>query len=110
INQQQSAVSQRMGFVKKYADALDKLGQFVEQRDNQAEHLQRLAIEIARLERETAELAQDLEALKFIDQQIVKAETSRTESQKADSQVRELAGLRMQVQQLQEQAEQCAAM
>ena len=107
ICQRQSTLSERITFVRKYADALDKLGQYMEQRDNQAEHLQRLAIEIARLERETSEMAQDMEAFKHIDKQIALAEAARTESQKADAEVRELEGLRMQVQQLQEQAQQC---
>src|SRR5207302_2873476 len=107
ICQRQSTLSERITFVKKYADALDKLGQYMEQRDNQAEHLQRLALDITRLERETGEIAQDIEAFKHIDKQIALAEAARTESQKADAEVRELEGLRMQVQQLQEQAEQC---
>ena len=107
ICQQQNTLSERITFVKKYADALDRLGQYTEQRDNQAELLQRLAIEITRLERETGEMAQDLESFKHIDKQIALAETARTESQKADNEVRELEGLRMQVQQLQEQAQQC---
>ena len=110
ICQQQNTLSERITFVRKYADALDKLGQYVEQRDNQAEHLQRLAIEIARLERETNAMAQDVEAFKHIDKQIALAEAARTESQKADAEVRELEGLRMQVQQLQEQAQQCDAL
>lgn len=107
ICQQQSALSERITFVRKYADALDRLGQYTEQRDNQAEHLQRLAIEIARLERETGEMAQDMETFKHIDKQIALADAARAESQKADTAVRDLEGLRMQVQQLQEQAQQC---
>jgi len=107
ICQQQEAISARMAFVKKYADALVKLGQYIEERDNHAEHLQRLAIEITRLERETGQLAQDMDTFKSIEQHIARAEAAHTESQKADAQVRELAGLHMQVQQLQEQAEQC---
>src|SRR2546421_7825582 len=79
----------------------------MEQRDNQAEHLQRLALDITRLERETGEIAQDIEAFKHIDKQIALAEAARAESLKADAEVRELEGLRMQVQQLQEQAQQC---
>lgn len=107
INRQQITIAERITFVKKYADALDKVGQMVEQRDYYAQTLQGLAVEITRLERETTELEQDLNALKLVDQQIVKAEAARSESQKADGQVRGLEGLRMQVQQLQEQAQQC---
>jgi len=106
IGQQQGTLVARMTAVKKYADALGKLGQYIEQRDGLAEHLQRLAIEIMRLERETTEMVQDLDALKGIEQQIALADSARTESKKADAQVRELEGLRMQVQQLEEQVQQ----
>jgi exonuclease SbcC len=61
ICQQQTAAVERITFVQKYADALARMEQYVMQRDNAAEHLQRLAIEITRMEREVAELAQDLE-------------------------------------------------
>jgi exonuclease SbcC len=110
IGQQQSAVAERVDTVKKYAEALDKLGQHVEQRDNYVEYLQRLALEIARLEREIAGLMDELETLKHVDQQINTEENARKESQKADDQVRGLEGLRMQLQQLQEQARQCDAL
>ena len=74
------------------------------------EYLQRLAIEIARLEREIADLMEELETLKHVDQQIIREEIARKESQKADDRVRGLEGLRMQLQQLQEQAQQCDAL
>ncbi|HLJ34458.1 MAG TPA: SMC family ATPase [Ktedonobacteraceae bacterium] len=106
ISQKQTAAAERMTLVQKYADALARMEQYVMQRDNAAEYLQRLALEITRLEREVAELAEDLEALKSIDQQIARADTERKESHKASEQVNKLDGLRMQVQQLQEQAEQ----
>ncbi len=104
IIQQQASLAARMAFVKKYTDALDKLGQYSEERANNAEHLQHLAIEIVRFEREIHQLEQDVETLRSIDQQIKRAEALRNESRQADEQVRQLAGLRMQVQQLQEQA------
>ena len=110
IDQQQSTFAERINAVKKYAEALDKLGQYVEQRDNYVEYLQRLAIEIARLEREIAGLMDELQALRLVDQQITREEAARKESQKADEQVRGLEGLRMQLQQLQEQARQCDAL
>ncbi len=107
LQQQRADVSERITFVKKYADWLEQLGQYIERRDTTAEHLQRIAIDIARLEREVSELAQDMEALKAVDQKIVQAETERKESKAADDQVRTLNGLQMQVQQLQEQLQQC---
>ena len=106
ICQQQTAAVERITFVQKYADALARMEQYVMQRDNAAEHLQRLAIEITRMEREVAELALDLETLKSIDAQIARATAGRDESQRAYEQVHKLDGLRMQVQQLQEQTEQ----
>ena len=106
ISQQQTAVAERISLVQKYADDLAKMEQYVLQRDNAAEHLQRLAIEVTRLEREVAELAHDLETLKSIDAQVARADAKRKESQDAYDQVHKLDGLHMQVQQLQEQAEQ----
>ena len=108
LQQQQAGVTERITVVKKYAEWLDKLGQYTEQRDTTAEHLQRIAIDLARLEREVNELSQDVEALKLVDQKIAQAELERKESKAADDQVRTLSGLSMQVQQLQEQAQQCA--
>ena len=107
LQQQQASVAERITFVKKYADWLEQLGQYIERRDTTAEHLQRIAIDSARLEREVNELAQDMEALKLVDQKIAQAETERKESKAADDQVRTLNGLHMQVQQLQEQLQQC---
>jgi exonuclease SbcC len=110
IDQQQSTVTDRINTVKKYAEALDKLGQYIEQRDNYVEYLLRLAIEIARLEREIADQVGELETLKQVDQQIIGEEIARKESQKADERVRGLEGLRMQLQQLQEQEQQYDAL
>ncbi|MDQ6661970.1 MAG: hypothetical protein M3Z24_13535, partial [Chloroflexota bacterium] len=102
ICQQLDTLSTTISSRKKYADALDTLGHYVLQRDNEAEHLHHLAIEIARLEREVDELTQELEALKKLPAQIVAAEAAMNESQKASSEVNTLTGLRMQVEQLQE--------
>ncbi|MEO6887483.1 MAG: SMC family ATPase [Ktedonobacteraceae bacterium] len=107
ITRQQTLVAERTARVKKYADALDKLGQYVDQREATAEQLQRLAVEITRMERDVRSLEQDLEELKRLDQQIARAEQARDESQQAEQQVRGLDGLHMQVQQLQEQIDQC---
>ncbi len=49
IRQQQQQLTEQMGQIKKYADALSKLGQYIERRDMHAEHLQRMANEIASL-------------------------------------------------------------
>src|SRR5260370_18748609 len=98
-----------MSYVKKYADGLSKLGQYIESRDTQVERLRAAALDITRLEREVADLEHDLEELKLLDQLIVQAKTERNESQKADQQVRELEGLRKQIQQLQSQVQQYTA-
>ncbi len=106
LGQQLVAVSDRMSYVRKYADELGKLGQYIERRDSHVERLRGVALDITRLEREVTDLGNELEKLKLLDQQIVRAKSERDESEKADQQVRELAGLRKQVQQLQSQVQQ----
>src|SRR5260370_18674302 len=106
LGQQLVAVNDRMPYVKKYADGLSKLGQYIESRDTQVERLRAAALDITRLEREVADLEHDLEELKLLDQQIAQAKTERDESKKADQQVRELEGLRTKIQQLQSQVQQ----
>jgi exonuclease SbcC len=106
ISVQQTAIAERITFVKRFADELNKLGQLSEQRTHSAEHIQRLALEITKLERDSDDLSQDLNALKQIEQQIPAAEKARSESQKAEEQVRGLDGLRMQLLHLQALAQQ----
>jgi DNA repair protein SbcC/Rad50 len=109
IRQQQNELTGQMGQIKKYADALGKLGQYIERRDGQAERLQIIAVEIAGLEREVADLTNELDELKQVEQQIANADTAYKESKDAETKVRELDGLRKQVQQYQEQIRQCEA-
>ncbi|HEY4034804.1 MAG TPA: SMC family ATPase [Ktedonobacteraceae bacterium] len=106
LRQQQTTISERMGQIKKYADALNKIGQYTERRDTLAEQLQRHATEITRTEHDIANLTQDLEALKQVEQRMSEAEAAYNESKSADTKVRELSGLYKQGQQLQEQAQQ----
>lgn len=106
IQQQQQGIASQITTVQKYYDALGKMDQYVQQRDTTVEHLQRVAVESGRLEREIGELAQELETLRSIDAQISAAVAAHKESKDADSQVRKLDGLRIQVQQFQEQAQQ----
>jgi len=109
LNQQLGAVNDRMSHVKKYADALSKLGQYTESRDNQIERLRAVALDITRMEREVTDLDEELEELKLVDRHIIRAKSERDESEKADQQVRQLEGLRKQVQQLQVSAQQFTA-
>ena len=106
VQQQQTTVTERMGQIKKFADALNKLGQYIERRDGLAEQLRRIALDLTRLERDVSTLTEELEALKQIDQQVSATEAAYAESKKADVRARELAGLHKQVQQLQEQSRQ----
>ena len=106
LTQQLETISTRCAYVKKHADALEKVGQHVERRDINAEKLQRLNIDITRLEREIEDLEQGLEELKLVDKLILKINADRAESEKADQQVRELEGFRRQIEQLQAQIEQ----
>ena len=109
LDQQLAAVNDRVSNVKKYADWLSKLGQYIENRDSQIERIRAVALDITRLDREVAALEEELEELKLVDQHITRARSERDESEKADQQVRELEGLRQQVQQLQALAQQYAA-
>jgi DNA repair protein SbcC/Rad50 len=108
LNHQLVAVGDRMSRVKKYADGLSNLGQYIERRDNHVERLQGVGLDMKRLEREIEEIGYELEELKLLDEQIVQARSERDESEKADLQVRELDGLRKQMQHLQAQVEQGA--
>lgn len=107
LAKRQDEVTERIGQLKKYFDALGKLGQYVDRRDFLAEQLQRVAIEANRLERDINDLSQDLEELKGVEQQIAAAEAVFNESKSADAKTRDLPGLYKQVQQLQEQEQQC---
>ncbi|HXZ06231.1 MAG TPA: SMC family ATPase, partial [Ktedonobacteraceae bacterium] len=97
LNYQVLAVSDRISSVQKYADALNKLGQYVERRDNHVVRLQGVGLDLKRLEHEIEEIGNDLEALKHLDQHIAQAQFERDESKKADQQVRELDGLHTQL-------------
>ncbi|HZU68454.1 MAG TPA: SMC family ATPase [Ktedonobacteraceae bacterium] len=109
LAQRLEAISARIVYVKKHADALEKVGQYIERRDICTDKLQRLNIDITRLQREIADLEQGLEELKLVDKLILKATSDRDESQKADQQVRELEGFRKQFEQVQAQIEQYTA-
>jgi len=109
LGQQLVATNDRISYVKKYADGLNKLGQYIESRDTLVERLRAVALDITRLEREVVDLEHDLEELKLLDQQIAQAKTERDESKKADQQVRELEGFRKQIQQSQSQIQQYTA-
>jgi DNA repair protein SbcC/Rad50 len=106
LSHQLAAVGERMSYVKKYADGLGKLGQFIERRDSHVERLQGVGLDMKRLEREIEEIGNDLEELKLLDQLIAQAKAERDESEKADQQVRELDGLRKQMLHFQAQVQQ----
>ncbi|MBO0782571.1 MAG: hypothetical protein J2P37_27465, partial [Ktedonobacteraceae bacterium] len=106
VSQQQGTVSERMNQVKKYADALNDLGKYVERRDGLAAQLQSIAIDLSRLEHEITTLQQDLAMLDQIEQRVREAEAACNESKQADAKVRKLDGLRNRYQQFQELAQQ----
>jgi len=97
LNYQLLAVSDRISLVKKYADGLSKLGQYIERRDNHVVRLQGVGLDIKRLEHEIEEIGNDLDELKHLDQLIAQAKSERDESEQADQQVRELDGLHKQM-------------
>jgi exonuclease SbcC len=99
-------VAERKKSVQKYADALSKLEQYVEQRDDFSERSRRISREIMQLEQQIADLMQDLQSLQLVTQQMSVAEADLNESKKAEAKVRQLDGLYKQVQQLRDQARQ----
>ncbi len=109
LRQQQATLIEHINQIKKYADALNKIDQYIERRDTLTEQLQRHAIEITRLEHDIANLTQDLEALEQVEQRMSEAEAAYNESKSADTKVRDLSGLYKQRQQLQEQSQQLEA-
>ncbi len=106
VIKQQEMLQRRMNQIKKFAEALNKVEQYVERRDTLAEQLQRVTHEIERLERESATLSEELDNFKHTEQRTSEVEKAYKESKEADSKVRELTGLYKQVQQLQEQEHQ----
>ena len=102
------AMSDHVAYVRKFADALGKLGQYTERRDNHVARLQGVGLDIKRLEHEIEELGHDLEDLKNLDERIALAKLERDESEKADKQVRELESLRKQIVHVQAQIQEYA--
>jgi exonuclease SbcC len=106
VIKQQETLQRRMNQIKKFADALNKLDRYIEQRDMLAEQLQRVKREIERLERDSTLLSEAVDMLKHIEQSTGEVEKAYKESTEADSKVRELTGLYKQIQQLQGQVHQ----
>lgn len=109
IVQQLARIEERSATIKKYAEALEKLGRYVDQSEGYVEHIERLNVEIRRQEREVEGLQAEWESLRQIDQEISRAEALLVESQDADKQTRQLPGLYSQVEQLRAQIEQYTA-
>lgn len=107
IGRQRQKVAERMGQIKKYVDALNKLEQYIERRDTLAEQAERNRQERARLQRDIANLSQELAALQTVEEQLKDVEAAYQESERAGRQVAHLPGLQKQVQQLAEQIQQC---
>ena len=103
VVQQQQRVAQRELEIKKYVEGIDKIGLFIERRDNHVDQLQSIAFHITKLERDIESLTAELDLLAGIDARMSEAKKGYDESKDADKQVRNLLGLYKQVQQFQEQ-------
>ena len=103
VLQQQQHVTQREQEIKKYVEGLDKIGLFIERRDNHVDQLQSIAFHITKIERDIESLTAELDMLAGIDARMSEAKQGYDESKDADKQVRNLPGLYKQVQQFQEQ-------
>ena len=109
VNKQQGTINERINQIRKYAEALSKVDQYVEKRNILAEQARRTENEVTRLESNITTLIQELEAIKQIEQQLSQAEAQYNESKQADLRVRELNALYKQIQQLQTQRQQIEA-
>jgi exonuclease SbcC len=107
VRQQQRTLTERMGQIKKYSDALVRLDQYVERRETLTEQVQSNDQEIKRLKGDITSLTQELDALQTVEQQLRTVEVAYNESKNASARVRDLPGLQKQVQQLVEQIQQC---
>ena len=103
--QQQDTVNLRINQVRKFYEALSRVGEYVAKRESNADKLQGIATDIKRLERDIVDLSATLDTLKLLEEQVAAAELAYQESKQADQRVRELDGLRKQLQQLQQQAQ-----
>jgi exonuclease SbcC len=106
IHKQQNSINERISQIKKYADALGKIDQYIERHSFHADQFKRVDGEITRLESDIATLIQELEMLKQVEKQLSVAEAEYNASKQADLKVRELNALYKQVQQLQTQIQQ----
>ncbi len=102
LNKQHITLIDRLSIVKRYADGLSKLGEYIARRDSFVERIKQAAQDILHLERETSSLQEDLADLATIEDDIVQAKGELEESQAADQQVRALDGMYSQEQQLRE--------
>ena len=109
IVEQLAQLEKRGTAIKKHAEGLEKLGQYVEQRESNAERIERLNVEIRRQERDVARLQGEWESLQHIEEEIGRVEALLLESENADKQTRQLPGLYSQVKQLQAQIDQYTA-
>ncbi len=100
LNRQHTTFTERLTLVKRYADGLSKLGEYIAKRDGFVERIKQAAQDILHLERETGSLREDLDALALVDQEIAQAKAELQESQVADQQVRALDGMYSQEEQL----------
>jgi len=108
IERQLRLLGEREMALKKHAEGLEKLGQYIEQRDGNAERIERLNLEIRRLERDAERLRDEWESLQQIDQEIARARALLAESERADRLTRKLPGYKSQEEQFEKLIEQHA--
>ncbi|GCE48118.1 DNA repair exonuclease SbcCD ATPase subunit [Thermosporothrix hazakensis] len=87
VRQEYAAVVQRIERVRKYAEALTKLDQYIQRRDEWADLSQELEREIAHHENEIAALSADAAMLKGLDQQKQETERLYQQSRLASEQI-----------------------
>ncbi len=103
LNQEVAQLVGRSTGLKKYADALLKVPQYLDQRESLSERTERLNGEIQRQEGEVESLAAEWQALQSLDQEIAQVQALHLKSKDAAKKTSQLTGLYNQIEQLQAQ-------
>ncbi|HEY0756128.1 MAG TPA: SMC family ATPase [Ktedonobacteraceae bacterium] len=106
LEQQLTLMAEQGSALRKHAEGLEKLGQYIEQRDGNAERIERLNVEMRRMERDAERLRNEWEGFQQIDQEISRARILHAESESADRLTRQLPGFYSQIKQLLERIQQ----
>ncbi|HTI13059.1 MAG TPA: SMC family ATPase [Dictyobacter sp.] len=106
LQQRQSILQQQIQKIRPFADELNRLEQYSENRDYYEKLAQEQSNEMQRIEGDIQTLSDEISNLQTIDQQVRQAQMAYNESRSADVKTREHEALARQVNQYQQEIEQ----